>query len=80
MLSHLPTLDLLLIEPQRDLFLGRFDSIRAVADVAADILNEYIVSQLMLADTVQSSTTLTMAKSPRMVPGCEASGFVAPRS
>ena len=53
MLSHLPALDLLLIEPQRDLFLGRFDSIRAVADVAADILREYVVSQLMLKDTVK---------------------------
>ena len=37
-LCGLPALDLLLVEPQRDLLLGRLDGVGAVADVAADIL------------------------------------------
>ena len=37
-LRRLPALDLLLVEPQRDLLLGRLDSVGAVADVAADVL------------------------------------------
>jgi hypothetical protein len=37
-LSRLPALDLLLVEPESDLFLGRLNTVRAVADVAADVL------------------------------------------
>lgn len=37
-LSRLPALDLGLLEPESNLLLGGLDSVRAVADVAADIL------------------------------------------
>lgn len=37
-LGLLPTVDLLLLEPEIDLLLGRLDAVGAVADVAADIL------------------------------------------
>lgn len=33
-----PAVDLLLLEPEGDLLLGGFDTVGAVADVAADIL------------------------------------------
>lgn len=47
-----------------------------MADVAADIL----VKLLVCNDTISEHTGfLTMAKSPRMVPGAEAKGLVAPR-
>lgn len=37
-LSRLPPLDLALLEPESNLLLGGLDGVRAVADVAADIL------------------------------------------
>lgn len=74
----LPAVDLLLLEPEVDLLLGRVDTVGAVADVAADILGDTVSmrSWVLLA----SVDGLTMAKSPRMVPGWEAIGLVAPRS
>ena len=81
LLRRLPALDLLLVEPQGDLLLGRVDAVGAVADVAADVLS-LIVSIVDFPPTVLVSTedARTIAKSPRMVPGAEASGFVAPSS
>lgn len=38
-LRRLPALDLLVVEPQRDLLLRGVDGVRAVADVAADVLS-----------------------------------------
>jgi hypothetical protein len=76
-LSLLPAVDLLLLEPQVNLLLGGLDSIGAVADIAADILVSRSVSTITIE---RRAAARTMAKSPRMVPGDEASGLVAPRS
>lgn len=43
-LSGLPALDLALLEPKSNLFLGGLDGIRAVADVATDVLRRWYVS------------------------------------
>lgn len=71
----LPGLDLLGLEPESDLLLGVLDRVRAVADVAADVLSCISVSAVY----VRWMEGRTMAKSPRMVPGAEARGLVAPR-
>ena len=76
-LGLLPALDLALLEPESNLLLGRLDGVGAVADVAADVLRESI-RQHTNNDGARREA-LTMAKSPRMVPGLEARGLVAPR-
>lgn len=43
-LSGLPALNLALLEPESNLLLGGLDSVGAVADVAADVLWEALVS------------------------------------
>ena len=43
-LSHLPALDLLLVEPQSDLLLRRLNCVGPVANIAANVLQS--VSQL----------------------------------
>lgn len=45
-LSGLPALDLTLLEPQSNLLLGRLDSVRAVADIAADVLCTWCISTM----------------------------------
>lgn len=75
MLSALPRHKVVLLEPESDLLLGVLDAIRSVADVAANVLELRSVSVLGHGD----SGMLTMAKSPRMVPGADANGLVAPR-
>ena len=86
--SHLlPRDDLVLLEPEVNLLLGVLDRVGAVADVAADILDIPVLACFLFSHLCTSSLcfvllgvgALTMAKSPRMVPGAEASGFVAPR-
>jgi len=85
--SHLlPRDDLVLLEPEVNLLLGILDRVGAVADVATDILHflvlacfSFISCTPSLSLVLLGVSVLTMAKSPRMVPGAEASGFVAPR-
>jgi hypothetical protein len=75
--SLLPALELLLLEPQVDLLLGVLDAVGTVADVAADVLCAYILECRL--DILGIDRGRTRAKSPRMVPGAEARGLVAPR-
>ena len=75
MLSLLVFKNLSLLEPQSNLFLRALDSIGAVADIAADILRK----QLAALRQHMGQEWRTIAKSPRMVPGDEFNGFVAPR-
>jgi hypothetical protein len=82
----LPGLHLLGLEPESDLLLGSLNGVGAVADVAADVLQRITVSYTILKHLDISSNPpqralnfqLTIAKSPRMVPGWDASGLVAP--
>lgn len=72
----LPGDDLLWLEPESDLLLGVLDGVGTVADVASNIdaaLCQCPRSRLL--DAVYK----TYAKSPRIVPGAEANGLVAPR-
>lgn len=73
----LPGLDLAFLEPEGNFLLGVLDAIATVADVAADVLNVDISTGRM--GYWDSRECLTRAKSPRMVPGAEARGLVAPR-
>jgi hypothetical protein len=67
--------EFVLAKPQSNLLLGVLNRVRTVADVAADILLP-VSGQ---GDDGLRMRGLTMAKSPRMVPGAEARGLVAPR-
>lgn len=78
MLGLRPRLNFALVEPESDLLLRGLNTVRAVADIATDILMGIHGSAIYQVDW--SIQMLTMAKSPRIVPGAEASGFVAPRS
>jgi len=69
--------DLALGEPEGNLLLGVLNGVRTVADVAADIL--VMIIRTIMATTKHCVNELTRAKSPRMVPGAEAKGLVAPR-
>ena len=84
----LPGLELLGLEPEGDLLLGGLDGVGAVADVAADVLkkkgglaNDVPYKSRCAEDNraFKAEFALTMAKSPRMVPGWEARGLVATR-
>lgn len=63
-------------KPESNFFLGIFNAIGTVADVAADVLATISIISPVWRKT---GLALTTAKSPRMVPGAEASGLVAPR-
>ena len=73
-LRALPVHYLLRLEPQSNLLLSTLYRVRTMTDVSANVL--YSQSALHL----QRSPThvLTIAKSPRIVPGAEARGLVAP--
>lgn len=79
-LSLLPGVDLLLLEPEIDLLLGGLDAVGAMADVAADVLKTREYQQQFRQRPRLLGLRRTIAKSPRIVPGEEASGFVAPSS
>lgn len=70
--------EFLRFEPQCDFLLCVLDTVRAVADVATDVLCK-LVRAVINAQDGKGSWLLTMAKSPRMVPGADARGLVAPR-
>ena len=65
-LSHLPLRKVLLGEPQRNFLLGRLNSIGAVADITADVLDELASAE---QDRIFVWRARTIAKSPRIVPG-----------
>ena len=69
MLSALPALDLLLVEPESDLLLRGLNCIGAVANVAANVLEEIPISIRNECSMLVSKGTRTIAKSPRIVPG-----------
>ena len=72
---------ILVLEPQGDLLLGALDAVGPVADVAADYLQHAGQRSVLpwRRCLLRFGGLPSMAKSPRIVPGAEARGFVAPR-
>lgn len=76
-----PLVELLGLEPEGNLLLGVLNGVGAVADVAAHVLLVFplVVVLAQIDRKNEEKGKHTRAKSPRMVPGAEARGLVAPR-
>lgn len=70
-----PVLNFFGSEPERDLLVGRFNRVRTVDEVSGEgenNLNEF-------QRTLEKYRPTSMQKSPRMVPGADSDGLVAPK-